>query len=59
MSRDDACIFLCLEGQGNPGTWMSLFLQHLDEYFELVKANGAVIKQEPQDEPWGAREFHR
>jgi catechol 2,3-dioxygenase-like lactoylglutathione lyase family enzyme len=51
-------IFLCLGGQGNPGSWLSLFMDELDDYYERVKKLGAEIIRPPQNEPWGCREFH-
>ena len=29
-------IFFCLGGQGHPGTWLSIFVDDVDEYFERI-----------------------
>jgi uncharacterized glyoxalase superfamily protein PhnB len=52
-----ASLFLCEQAQGAPGTWVSLFLDDVDAYYERIKETGAIIKREPQDEPWGCREL--
>jgi catechol 2,3-dioxygenase-like lactoylglutathione lyase family enzyme len=54
-------IFLCLDGQGSPGVWMSWFLpsrQELDAAYARARELGYEISREPQDEPWRIREFH-
>jgi predicted enzyme related to lactoylglutathione lyase len=51
-------IFFCLEGQGHPGTWLSIFMDDVDDYFERIKKLGAEVIRNPTDEPWGCREMH-
>lgn len=51
-------LFLCLNGQGTPGTWMYLFLRGIDDYTALIQERGAEILHGPEDEPWGMREIH-
>ena len=61
IQSGDAEIFLCLDGQGERGMWISWFLSSLEE-LEAAHTRavdlGYVISQEPTDEPWGIREFH-
>jgi uncharacterized glyoxalase superfamily protein PhnB len=61
IQSGDAEIFLCLDGQGARGMWMSWFLSSLGE-LEAVHARavelGYEISMEPTDESWGMREFH-
>ena len=60
-SGDDAEIFLCRNGQGERGTWVSWFLDELDEVdrtHALAVELGLDVLQPPTDEPWGVREFH-
>src|SRR5690349_13661423 len=57
VSKDHVEIFFCKDGQGNPGTWMSIFIQNTDEYYETVKAKGAKIISPPQTYEWGVREM--
>ena len=51
-------IFFCLQEQGCPGTWLSIFLDDVDDYFERIQELGAEVVQPPTDEPWGVREMH-
>jgi catechol 2,3-dioxygenase-like lactoylglutathione lyase family enzyme len=51
-------IFFCLGGQGHPGTWLSIFVENVDDYFERITKLGAEIIYGPTDEPWGVREIH-
>jgi catechol 2,3-dioxygenase-like lactoylglutathione lyase family enzyme len=58
VARDRVEIFLCHNGQGKPGTWMSIFVANVDALHEEVRARGARIVKPPVTEPWGMREFH-
>jgi uncharacterized glyoxalase superfamily protein PhnB len=51
-------IFFCLKGQGHPGTWLMIFVDDVDHYFEQISRLGANVIQKPTDEPWGVREIH-
>jgi predicted enzyme related to lactoylglutathione lyase len=51
-------IFFCQGGQGSPGTWLSIFLEDVDSYYERIKQLGAEVIQEPRNMPWGIREIH-
>jgi catechol 2,3-dioxygenase-like lactoylglutathione lyase family enzyme len=51
-------IFFCLNGQGHAGTWMSIFMDDVDAYFERISKLGAEVIYGPRDEPWGCREIH-
>lgn len=55
--RDEVQIFFCLDNQGSPGTWLSVFLENVDEYYEDIKARGATILSPPDDKPWFVREM--
>jgi catechol 2,3-dioxygenase-like lactoylglutathione lyase family enzyme len=50
-------IFFCKDGQGNKGTWMSIFIHDVDDYYESIKSKGAVILSPPQTMEWGVREM--
>jgi uncharacterized glyoxalase superfamily protein PhnB len=57
----DSEIFLCREGQGAPGTWVSWWVESpadVDELHERASQVGAEVTYPPTDERWGAREFH-
>jgi catechol 2,3-dioxygenase-like lactoylglutathione lyase family enzyme len=58
VKRDGIEIFFCRGGQGQPGTWMSIFVDDADALYDEIKAKGAKIVMPPTDEPWGMREFH-
>ncbi|MDY6940972.1 MAG: bleomycin resistance family protein [Cyanobacteriota bacterium] len=58
VSRDSVCLFFCQEGQGHSGTWISIFVDNVDELYREYQAKGAVIRQEPIDYPWGTREIN-
>ena len=51
-------IFFCLLAQGNPGTWLSIFVDDVDDYFDRITRLGAEVIYGPADEPWGVREIH-
>jgi predicted enzyme related to lactoylglutathione lyase len=57
----DAEIFLCQDGQGERGTWVSWFLEGLDDVDRMharAVELGLDVSMPPTDEPWGVREFH-
>jgi hypothetical protein len=58
VGRDQIEIFLCQGSQGQPGTWMSIFVDDVDELYDELRQRGATIKMPPTDEPWGMREMH-
>jgi hypothetical protein len=49
-------IFFCLGDQGHPGTWLSIFVDDVDDYFERITRLGAEVIEGPKDFPWGCRE---
>jgi uncharacterized glyoxalase superfamily protein PhnB len=51
-------IFFCLRDQGHPGTWLTIFVEDVDNYCERIKGLGAEVIFGPTDEPWGVREIH-
>jgi uncharacterized glyoxalase superfamily protein PhnB len=61
QAGDEAEVFLCLDGQGARGVWMSWFLPNREALEALhtraVELDYEIV-QPPTDEPWGMREFH-
>jgi len=57
VALDKVEIFLCLKGQGKPGTWLSIWMDDLDGYHDRIKKRGAEIIHAPKNEPWGCREM--
>ena len=55
--KDSVEIFFCEDGQGNPGTWLSILLSNVDEYYETISARGAKIISPPSTMEWGVREM--
>jgi uncharacterized glyoxalase superfamily protein PhnB len=61
VCTDDTEMFLCLDGQGERGTWVSWWVRNVaevDAIHERALQVGAEITYPPTDEPWGIREFH-
>ena|ERR1051326_1476233 len=58
VARGKVEIFLCEGGQGQYGTWMSIFVQDVDALYEDYKKSGAIIRQPPTNFPWGVREMN-
>jgi uncharacterized glyoxalase superfamily protein PhnB len=58
VGRDKIEIFLCEGGQGQPGTWMSIFVKDVDALHDEYKKSGATIRQAPTNFPWGIREMN-
>jgi predicted enzyme related to lactoylglutathione lyase len=58
VTRGKIQIFLCHGSQGQPGTWMSIFVEDVDALHEEYKRSGAIIRQPPTNMPWGVREMN-
>jgi predicted enzyme related to lactoylglutathione lyase len=58
VRRDGIEIFFCQDCQGNPGTWMSVWVDDVDVLYAEFKARGADIRQPPTNFPWGVREMN-
>jgi catechol 2,3-dioxygenase-like lactoylglutathione lyase family enzyme len=57
VSRDCIEIFFCKDAQGQPGTWLSVFMDNVDEYYEYIRNNGATIICPPENMEWNVREM--
>jgi len=57
VGRGKATIFLCEGGQGQPGTWMSIFLHDVDALYAEYQQRGALIREPPMNFPWEHREM--
>jgi hypothetical protein len=55
--RDNVEIFFCKTNQGHPGTWLSVFVDNVDEYYALIKDSGAKILSAPDSKEWNVREM--
>jgi catechol 2,3-dioxygenase-like lactoylglutathione lyase family enzyme len=47
VHRDGVEIFFCREAQGNPGTWMSLWVDDVDALHDELRERGAEVRQPP------------
>jgi len=57
VSKNGTEIFFCENCQGNPGTWLSIFVDNADELYQTIKAKGAKILSAPKTMEWGVREM--
>jgi GNAT superfamily N-acetyltransferase/predicted enzyme related to lactoylglutathione lyase len=57
VSKDLVELFFCKEGQGHPGTWISVMVDDVDALYESIKVKGGKILSTPEDMPWGIREM--
>lgn len=57
VSKNSVEIFFCLQGQGSPGTWLSVMIDDVDEFYEFAKGKGAKILCAPETMDWGIREM--
>ena len=57
VSKNGVEIFFCKEGQGQPGTWLSVFVENVDELYEQIKTRGAKIICAPETMEWNIREM--
>jgi uncharacterized glyoxalase superfamily protein PhnB len=57
VGRGKVEIFLCQDGQGQPGMWMSIFMDDVDALYEEYKKSGATILDPPTNYPWETREM--
>jgi uncharacterized glyoxalase superfamily protein PhnB len=58
VQRGDVEILFCKDGQGNPGTWVSVWVDDVDALFEDLKERRADIRQPPTNFEWGVREMN-
>jgi len=57
VGRDNATIFLCQGGQGQPGTWISIFMKDAISLYKEYESSGALLVEPPMNFPWGHCEF--
>ncbi|MGH1484144.1 MAG: glyoxalase superfamily protein [Geminicoccales bacterium] len=58
VHRDAVRLFLCQDGQGAAGMWISIFIDDVDALHDDYKESGAFIRQAPTNFPWGVREMN-
>jgi predicted enzyme related to lactoylglutathione lyase len=58
VGSDRVTIFLCERAQGQPGTWLMLFVDDVDVLYRDYQQRGVKILQPPTNMPWQTREMH-
>jgi catechol 2,3-dioxygenase-like lactoylglutathione lyase family enzyme len=58
VGRDNVSVFLCQGRQGQPGTWLMVFVENVDDLHAEYKERDAKIVGPPTNMPWGSREMH-
>jgi catechol 2,3-dioxygenase-like lactoylglutathione lyase family enzyme len=58
VREGDFEVQFCQEGQGNPGTWLAIWVDDVDRLYEKLKDTSADIRQPPTNFPWGVREMN-
>jgi hypothetical protein len=58
VSSGEAALFLCLNGQGARGVWMSVWVDDVDAVHAACQGHALDVVRAPLDEPWGVREMH-
>lgn len=57
VSRGNVSIYFCEGGQGQPGTWLAVNVDNVDEYYETIRTKGAKILSAPENKEWHMREM--
>jgi hypothetical protein len=55
--RDSVEIFFSKDDQDKPASWISIVVDNVDEYYELIKDSGAKILSKPETKEWKMREM--
>ena len=55
--KDNVEIPFCREDQGNPGTWLCIILDNVDEYYASIKDKDVKILSTPVSHEWNMREM--
>ena len=57
VSKDHVQVFFCKDGQGHPGTWMSIMVNDIDGLHERIVSKGGEVVSPPENKEWGLREM--
>ncbi|HWF92581.1 MAG TPA: bleomycin resistance family protein [Terriglobales bacterium] len=57
VKRGKVEIFFCEGAQGRPGTWISVFVENVDDLYQEYQKRDAKILNSPANMPWGLREM--
>ena len=54
----DQEIQFCQDGQGHPGTWLAVWVDDVDAWYDRLRTKAVDIRQPPTTFPWGVRELN-
>ncbi len=57
VSKDGVELFFCKDGQGHPGTWISVMVNDVDALYQRIQEKKGKVLSPPQDMEWGLREM--
>jgi uncharacterized glyoxalase superfamily protein PhnB len=60
VNHGSACLHLCghqIHKRPIGGGTAFIFCDEVDDYFQQIKKQGAIVKVEPADQPYGMRDF--
>ena len=57
VSKDHVQVFFCRDGQGHPGTWISIMVNDVDELHERIVSKKGEVVSAPENKEWGLREM--
>ena len=57
VSKDLVDVFFCKDGQGQPGTWVAVMVNNVEELYERIKTKEGRVLAPPEDKEWGLREM--
>jgi catechol 2,3-dioxygenase-like lactoylglutathione lyase family enzyme len=58
VTRDGVEVMFCLDGQGAPGTWFTIWVDDVDALFREFTERRGDIRQPPVNLSWGVREMN-
>lgn len=51
-------IQFCQDGQGQRGTWLSVWVDDVDALYDRLRTAGVDVRQQPTTYEWGVRELN-
>jgi len=58
VTRGDAALMLTQGEQGHPGSWVYFGVSDSDALHVELRGRDALVRHQPTNYPWGARELH-
>lgn len=57
VNKNTVELFFCEQDQGHPGTWVSIFVDKIDELHDAIVAKGGKVLVPPVNREWNVREM--